>query len=127
MFLFLGIDPTTMFRQSFYNETFQILHAVLFVQPILKVIPVLPVSYRARYLVQHVDIHGVLAGFNAADVSGGDARNLSELLLLPALGGAHRTDALAHGLTLIINYLVFFHIAYIVVTLSDLTVMSRAE
>lgn len=81
----------------------------------------------ARYLVQHVDIHGVLAGFNAADVSGGDARNLSELLLLPALGGAHRTDALAHGLTLIINYLVFFHIAYIVVTLSDLTVMSRAE
>jgi hypothetical protein len=28
------------------------------------------------------------------------------------LGGAHRADALAHGFTLVINYLVFFHIVY---------------
>ena len=70
---------------------------------------------RSCNLVEHVDIHGILPGFNATYIRSGNACNLGELLLLPALGCAHRSDALAHGLTFVINDLVFFHIVYIFV------------
>lgn len=43
-----GSYPAAMFGQGVYNKTFQILHAVLFAQPVFEVIPVLPVSCRAR-------------------------------------------------------------------------------
>ena len=69
-------------------------------------------TQRACNLVEHINIHGILAGFHATDVRGGDACNLSKLLLLPALGATHLADALAHSLALVINDLIFFHVVY---------------
>ena len=43
-----GSYPAAMFGQGVYNKTFQFFYAVLFAQPVFEVVPVLPISCRAR-------------------------------------------------------------------------------